>query len=217
MVKKKKIAKKKVIRKRDNKKKFSIKKNIQKVKEKKIGEKNIKKRIKGKYYFDISFSFKNGIPLIYEFLISDFPKFCKRKKIKELDLHINRLEPLDSGYTNISLETGALKEVLGKFAKSHRLQLTNEAGKNRVDLHAKISPESLSKILLDYNKLFDIFFTDTRIEGRGIGLDVMDFILNSALVYGDLDNLLSLQRELMIEGKISKIKDVSKAEIQSFS
>ena len=224
MVKKKKAVKK-VIKKKKPKRKILKKKVVKKViKKKKPNKKLLKKKISRKsltikskikrkpkiYYLDLSFDYKNGVPLIYEFLMFDFPEFCKKNKIKELKLNVDRLEPLKGMYINVDIDAKCIGRVLKKFAKAHHVNLTNHANKRKIDIKAKLTPSALSTVLKDYNQLFDIFFTDTRIESPRINIDVMDFTLNTALLYGDIDLSMSFVRELIRKGTVRKVRNVTK-------
>ncbi len=185
-----------------------------KAKKIKVKKPNKKAKLKANklFYFDISFKHKEGVPLIYDFLMNVFPAFCTKQKIKNLDLYIERLEPLSPEYSNLSVETQSLQDILKRFAKTHSLKIEPLGKKNKVLIKANLSPKQLAKILIDYNKIFDIFFTDTRIESKKITIDVMDFILNSALVYGNLDVLIKLTEVLVKEGLLDSLKDVSHLE-----
>ncbi len=123
-------------------------------------------------------------PGIYKFLFECIADVFSGIGAGNVELHIERLEPLDEVYTNIyGVSRGKIRQIFKRFASSHHLieepDLT--ATHERASLRAKIRTSSLQEIFRDYNALFDIFFTDLLIKSEKIALDVMDPFSNSLI------------------------------------
>ncbi len=137
------------------------------------------------HYLKVNFPLlSDNSPGIYKFLFKCVGDALSGAGAKTVELHIERLEPLDEIYTNIyGLSRNKIRRIFHNFAKSHHLieapdlTATNE----RASLHAKASAASLQEIFRDYNALFDIFFTDLLIKSEKIALDVMDPFSNSLI------------------------------------
>lgn len=123
-------------------------------------------------------------PGIYKFLLECVADVFSGIGAGKVELHIERLEPLDEVYTNLyGVTRGKIRQIFKRFASSHHLieepDLT--ATHERASLRAKINASSLQEIFRDYNALFDIFFTDLQIKSDRVALDVMDPFSNSLI------------------------------------
>ena len=137
------------------------------------------------HYLKVSFPLLgDNSPGIYKFLFECVADVFSGVGIRTVELHIERLEPLDEVYTNIyGVTRGKIRQIFRRFASSHHLieapDLT--ATHERASLRAKINVSSMQEIFRDYNALFDIFFTDLQIKSDRIALDVMDPFSNSLI------------------------------------
>ena len=153
----------------------------------------------GKCYYRVSFALeKDKTPEVYDFLFEHLPSVLKSLKVKTVDLEIERLESLNSIFTNLDHSPKGIRKIFNQFVKSHHLQkkasLTAERDKTSVT--AKVSVDKLSALLNDYNQIFDIFFTDVTIKGKGLSVEVMDPFNNSALLSGEKKVLERFRKEL---------------------
>ncbi|MBS3057153.1 MAG: hypothetical protein J4415_00830 [Candidatus Diapherotrites archaeon] len=137
------------------------------------------------HYLKVSFPLLgDNSPGIYNFLFECVADVLQGIGARKVELHIERLEPLDEIYTNIyGVSRGKIRQIFKRFTSSHHLieapDLT--ATHERASLRAKINTANLQEIFRDYNALFDIFFTDLQIKSDGIALDVMDPFSNSLI------------------------------------
>ncbi|MBU1939659.1 MAG: hypothetical protein ABH854_02830 [Candidatus Diapherotrites archaeon] len=146
----------------------------------------------GLHYLKISFGTqKDRSPEIYDFFFTHLPAALHDLGAGAVDLEIERLEPLDSIYTNLDKSPAEMKKIFDKFTKCHHLEkepsLTLD--NKRTSLHAQISTRNLSCVLQDYNVLFDMFFADVIVKSESLSLtiDMMDGFSNSVLVFGPED------------------------------
>ena len=152
-----------------------------------------------KHYLRISFSLeKDKTPEIYDFLFEYLPKVLKSLKVKSVDLEIERLESLNSIFTNLDYEPKEIKRIFNNFVKSHHLhkKASLTAERDRTSVTARVSVAKLAPLLNDYNQLFDIFFTDLTLKAKGLTVEMMDAFNNSVLVSGEQKTLTKFRKLL---------------------
>ena len=140
---------------------------------------------------------KDRSPEIYDFLFKYLPQILSRLKFKHVDLDIQRLESLDSIYTNLDYDEKEIKKIFNDFVKSHHLKkvASLNAEQDRTSIKASLHVEKLAAVLQDYNALFDIFFTDTIVSvDHELTFDMMDAFNNSLLVSGSKEILAEVQK-----------------------
>ena len=91
-----------------------------------------------------------------------------------------------------------IKNELDGFAKAHHLKEVKglTGSKKKISLEAKINSNKLSQLFKDYNMLFDIFFTSTKIEAGNLFFDLMDAFNNSLLIVGPKDLLERIEKKI---------------------
>lgn len=146
------------------------------------------------HYLKIQFpKEKNGHLEIYHFFFEYLPVALKQLGENEVFLEIERLESLDSLHTNLGMTLEEIMAIFNTFINSHHLHkkpsLTTE--KNRTSLFAEVKVSKLEEILNSYNILFDLFFTNTVIGGKRIGIDMMNGFDNSVLIYSEDKTVLN--------------------------
>jgi hypothetical protein len=154
---------------------------------------------KEKHYLRVSFALeKDKTPEIYDFLFEYLPKVLKSLKVKTVSLEIERLESLNSIFTNLDYNTKEIRKIFSDFVKSHHLhkKASLTAERDKTSVTAKVSVAKLAPLLDDYNQLFDIFFTDLTVKGKGLSVEMMDAFNNSVLVAGDKKSLEKFRKEL---------------------
>ncbi|HLC36319.1 MAG TPA: hypothetical protein VJK05_01800 [archaeon] len=152
-----------------------------------------------KHYLRVTFGLdKDNSPEIYDFLFSYLQKLLIELKIDNVKVLLDRLEPLDPIYTNLETSEGDIKNELDGFAKAHHLKEVKglTGSKKKISLEAKINSNKLSQLFKDYNMLFDIFFTSTKIEAGNLFFDLMDAFNNSLLIVGPKDLLERIEKKI---------------------
>jgi hypothetical protein len=151
-----------------------------------------------KHYMRIVFGVqKDRSPEIYDFLFKHLPQILSKLKFKHVDLDIQRLESLNSIYTNLDHDEDEIKKIFNDFVKSHHLKKAAalNAEMDKTSVKAELLVEKLAAVLQDYNTLFDIFFTDTIVHvDHELTFDMMDAFNNSLLVSGSEEHLAEVQK-----------------------
>lgn len=138
-----------------------------------------------RHYMQLKFSIAEDLhPEIYDFLWKYLPRTLLELGIRQVSLEIERLEPLNSIYTNLDNDRRGIRKIFEKFCRIHGLEkapaltLTSEM----TSVKAKIRTVELEKVLKDYDLLFDLFFTDLLVRTPEVIVDMMNGFENSVLL-----------------------------------
>ncbi|MFH0955289.1 MAG: hypothetical protein V1777_04260 [Candidatus Micrarchaeota archaeon] len=141
---------------------------------------------------------KDATPQLYDFLLQDFKPVLEKTGEFRMAVVLERLEPLNLVYSNLSVAPKVLDSIFRQFCKSHGLKSYSSAydKKQKTSAHGTVNSKNVSAVLEDYNLLFDVFFCNIQFSSKRLLIDIMDPFSNMMIVQGSSAVLKKFQTSL---------------------